>query len=311
MNPGDLNWAELEALADECRIYDRTVPEQTVQRALDAEIILTNKTVLGRAEIEALPKLRYIGVLATGINVVDMPAAMEHAVTVTNVPAYSTTSVAQLVLAFMLHFARKVAHHADAVRAGRWCSAPDFCFWDTPQMELNGKTLGVVGFGQIGRTVVRLGTALGMKTLAAVRRPGSAEGQVREVGLDELFEQSDFISLHCPLTDQTQHVVNRARLQQMKQTAFLINTGRGGLVDEEALAEALRDGQLAGAGLDVLSSEPPPEDNPLLLAPNCVITPHLAWAAYESRQRLYQVAVDNIKAFLQGSPINVCKIMGE
>lgn len=302
-NPGDLSWGPLEAVG-ECVIHERTRPEETVPRAAGAEIVLTNKVVLDRRAIEALPDLRYIGVLATGYNVVDVSAARERGIIVTNVRAYSTRSVAQTTFALLLELTHHAGHHDREVHAGRWARSPDFCFWDRPLVELDGLTLGVVGLGAIGSAVAAIGQAFGMQVQAHVRRPQAKAG-IALCGLDELFASSDVVSLHCPLTDETRHLVNAARLGLMKSSAFLINTGRGPLIDEQALAEALNAGRLAGAGLDVLSVEPPRADHPLLLARNCIVTPHLAWATRAARERLIRAAAGNVGAFLAGRPVNV------
>jgi len=305
LNPGDLSWKGLEALG-RCAVYDRTGPEEVLSRAEGTEIVLTNKTVLSSDVIEQLPGLKYIGVLATGYNVVDIEAAGERGIVVTNVPAYSTPSVAQMVFAHLLNLTHHVGHHARTVRSGRWSSNPDFCYWDTPLIELAGLTMGIIGFGRIGRTIAKLALAFGMKVTAydIVTLADMPEG-CQLVGLDDVFRNSDVVSLHCPLTPQTEKVVNKQRLALMKKTAFLINAGRGPLVDEQALADALNNGKIAGAGLDVLSSEPPDKDNPLLKAKNCFITPHIAWATRSARQRLLKVVVDNVAAFLAGKPQNV------
>lgn len=305
LNPGDLDWRELRVLGD-CTIFDRTPPDLVVPRAAGAAVVLTNKTVLGREHIEQLPALRYIGVLATGYNVVDLGAARARGIVVTNVPAYSTCSVAQLTFALLLELAHRTGHHAEAVRSGRWSRSVDFCFWDTPLIELDGLTMGLVGFGQIGQAVAGLAGAFGLRLLIHTAQPENHRPGAGEfVGLDELFRRSDVVSLHCPLTEQTRHLVNAARLALMKPTAFLLNTGRGPLVDEVALANALNAGRIAGAGLDVLPVEPPPPDNPLLQARNCVITPHIAWATEAARRRLMRIAVENVRAFLVGRPSNV------
>lgn len=309
LNPGDLNWQTLEALGD-CTFYERTPRELVLERAAGAEILLTNKVVLGAEHLAQLPRLRYIGVLATGYNVVDIEAARQRGVTVTNVPAYSTASVAQMVFALLLELTQQVGHHARLVREGRWTASPDFCFWERPLVELEGLTLGIVGFGAIGRRVARLARAFGMEVLVHTAHPEkyreTAEGrQVRFVGLDELFRASDAVSLHCPLTEETRALVDARRLGLMKSTAFLLNTGRGALVDEAALAVALDSGRIAGAGLDVLSVEPPPAGNPLLQAANCCVTPHIAWATQAARQRLMATAVENVRAFLAGQRQNV------
>ncbi len=305
LNPGDLTWSALEALGP-CRVFDRTLPGETVARAAEAEIALTNKTVLSRDTLVRLPRLRYIGVLATGYNVVDLAAARERGIAVTNVPGYSTASVVQLTFALLLELTHHVGAHADGVRAGRWSRSADFCYWESPLVELAGLTLGLVGFGNVGRGVARAAAAFGMRVLVHTRtRPtGGVEG-VTFVDLEAVFRQSDVVSLHCPLTDATRHLVNRERLAWMKPTAFLINTGRGPLVDEAALADALNAGRLAGAGLDVLSTEPPAAGNPLLAAKNCVITPHIGWATRAARERLMRIAVENVRAFQAGQPQNV------
>jgi glycerate dehydrogenase len=261
--------------------------------------------VIGRDAIRQLPQLRYIGVLATGYNVVDVDAARERGIVITNVPAYGTPSVAQMVFALLLELTHHVGHHARTVREGRWSSCPDFCYWDFPLIELSGLTFGVVGLGRIGREVAKLADAFGMKVIAfAHRPPASVPSYVRMAGQEELFSQSDAITLHCPLTAETKEMVNAERLGKMKQSAFLINTGRGPLIKEQDLADALNSGRIAGAGLDVLSAEPPGKDNPLLSAKNCYVTPHIAWATRAARQRLLHTAVENVRAFLAGSPVN-------
>jgi glycerate dehydrogenase len=305
LNPGDLSWKDLEALG-QCTVYERTGPEEVLSRAERAEIILTNKTVLSSDVIEKLPALKYIGVLATGYNIVDVETASERGIMVTNVPAYGTQSVAQLVFAHLLNLTHQVGHHAETVRSGRWTANPDFCYWDTPLIELAGLTMGIIGFGRIGQTTAKLALAFGMKVVAYdIARPASITEGCEFVGLEDVFRKSDVISLHCPLTAQTEAIVNKDRLTLMKKTAFLINTSRGPLVDEQALADALNSGRIAGAGLDVLSSEPPEKDNPLLKAKNCFITPHIAWATRSARQRLLKVVIDNVAAFLAGKPQNV------
>lgn len=309
LNPGDLDWQPLQALAD-CRIYDRTAPAEVVARAKDAEIVLTNKTVLDREIIAQLPKLRYIGVLATGVNVVDLAAARERGIPVTNAPGYSTAAVAQMVFALLLELTSQAGHHGQKVRAGRWSAAADFCFWDRPLLELAGRTLGLVGFGQIGRQVARIARAFDMRVLVHTAHPqryagDPAAAEVAFVELDPLFSESDVVSLHCPLTPATDKLVDARRLALMRPDAILINTGRGPLIDEPALAGALAAGKLGGAGLDVLSVEPPPADHPLLQAPNCLITPHIAWAAKAARERLLQIVVENLQGFLTEKPRNV------
>ena len=304
MNPGDLGWEPLLALG-ECAIHERTPPGLTVERLRGAGIAVTNKVVLDRAVIAALPDLRYIGVTATGHNVVDIPAARERGIVVTNVPAYSTESVAQMTFALLLELAARAGHHADAVRAGRWTRNPDFCFFDYPLLELDGRTMGLVGFGRIGQAVAKIARAFGMKLLVHVRTPRPGPPDVTFVELDTLFRKSDVVSLHCPLTPETEGMVNGKRLALMRPAAYLINTGRGPLVNEADLAAALNAGRLAGAGLDVLAVEPPRADNPLLAARNCVITPHVAWATRAARQRLMDETVANIRSFLAGKPRNV------
>jgi glycerate dehydrogenase len=306
LNPGDLSWAGLETLGP-CIVYDRTEPEELVPRAAEADIVLTNKIEISREVIAQLPQLRYIGVTATGYNIVDVAAASERGIPVCNVPDYATQSVVQMVFAHLLNLTLHVADHARGVSEGRWSRSPDFCYWDFPLVEVAGLTMGLVGFGRIGRATAQVALAMGMKVLAFDKVPGAFAG-VRFVDLDGLFRQSDVVSLHCPLTPETQNLVNAERLAMMKRSAYLINTGRGPLVDERALAAALRAGQIAGAGLDVLSIEPPPPDHPLLTAPNCQVTPHIAWATRAARERLLDVAVANVKAFLAGRPQNVVNL---
>jgi glycerate dehydrogenase len=305
LNPGDLSWDELTALGP-CEVFDRTPAPELVSRAANADIIVTNKFVLHRDQILALPKLKYIGVTATGYNIIDVGVAKERGVIVTNVPAYGTRSVAQHTLALLLELTQQVGHHAQTVREGRWVRSPDWCYWDKPLVELDGLTMGIVGYGRIGQAVAKLAEAFGMKVITSVSSSGKKrEGGIAAVDLDYLFRESDVVSLHCPLTPETKHLVNATRLARMKPTAFLLNTSRGPLVDEAALADALNSGRLAGAGLDVLSAEPPPADNPLAKAKNCFITPHIAWATHAARARLLKMAVDNVRAFLAGKPQNV------
>jgi glycerate dehydrogenase len=304
LNPGDLDWSPLAALAP-LTIHERTPPAEIPERAQSAQMLLTNKTPLTRAVIEALPDLRYIGVLATGYNVVDTAAAKERGILVTNVPGYGTTAVAQHVFALLLELTQHTGLHSDTVRAGEWSRSVDWCYWRTPLVELAGLTMGIAGYGAIGQAVARIARAFGMNILASVRTPRTAEEGVEFVSMDDLFRRADVVSLHCPLTPETQGLVNASRLATMKPSAFLINTGRGPLVVEAELAEALRAGRIAGAAADVLSTEPPAADNPLLTAPNCLITPHLAWATRASRQRLMDAVVENVRAFLTGKPVNV------
>jgi glycerate dehydrogenase len=304
LNPGDLSWEELQSLGP-CTVYDRTPAAEVARRAAEADIALTNKTVLGAGEIQFLPRLKYIGVLATGTNVVDLAAARARGIPVTNVPTYGTKSVAQMTFALLLELAHHTGHHAHSVREGRWTRSTDWSYWDFPLVELDGLTIGLVGLGRIGRTVSELATAFGMKVIAYDPMAGSAPAFVRLVELDALFRESDVVSLHCPLTPQTTNLVNASRLALMKPTAFLLNTSRGPLVEERALAEALNSGRIAGAAMDVLAKEPPPADNPLLTAKNCILTPHLGWATRAARSRLMKIAVENVRAFLQGKPQNV------
>lgn len=300
MNPGDMSWAPLEELGD-LTVYDRTAQEQVLERAAGSEALLTNKTVLTAETLRALPQLRYVGVLATGYNVVDIDAARELGIVVTNIPAYSTDSVVQMVFAHLLAITNRVEHYTDENRRGRWSTNPDFCYWDTPLHELSGKTFGIVGLGNIGMAVSRVARAFGMNVKAYTsKRIEELPDGVSKADLDELFATSDVVSLHCPLTDSTRHLVNAERLAMMKPSAILINTGRGPLVDEKALAEALDSERIYAAGLDVLSSEPPAADNPLLTARNCFITPHLGWATKEARERLLSIAADNLRGFIAG-----------
>jgi len=305
LNPGDLSWKDLEAFG-ECTVYDRTAPQDVVRRAGEAEIVLINKTVLSADLIRSLTKLKYIGVLATGYNVVDIEAARRRGIPVSNVPSYATASVTQMVFAHLLNLALHVGHHARTVRDGRWTTCPDFCYWDTPLLELEGLIMGIVGFGRIGRATAKLALAFGMKVIACdVTELSQMPEGCEAAGLNDVFAKADVLSLHCPLTPQTEKLVNGERLSLMKPTAFLINTSRGPLIDEQALADALNGGKLAGAGVDVLSTEPPSKDNPLLSARNCHITPHIAWASRAARQRLLSIAIDNVAAFVAGKPQNV------
>ena len=305
LNPGELNWDALQQLGA-CAIHDRTPPELIVERARDAGIALTNKTVLNRESILALPKLKYIGVLATGYNVVDAAAAKERGVPVTNVPDYGTHSVAQHTFALLLELAHHVGHHAQTVRDGRWARSADFCYWDFPLVELHGLTFGVIGFGKIGRATAKLADAFGMNVLVHNRsRPAELSAHFEFVTLDEILSRSDVVSLHCPLTLENKQFINAQRLARMKPSAFLLNTSRGPLLDELAVADALNSGKIAGAGLDVLAVEPPKAENPLLTAKNCIVTPHIAWATRAARSRLMDIAVENIRAFLVGRPQHV------
>ncbi|MDE6083681.1 MAG: D-2-hydroxyacid dehydrogenase [Muribaculaceae bacterium] len=305
VNPGDLSWEGLEALGN-VTLYDRTPRELIIERAADAEIILTNKVPMDRETINALPKLKYIGVLATGFNIVDLAVASQRGIVVTNIPSYSTDSVAQMVFALLLAITNRVEHYTQEVHEGHWCKSLDFCYWNTPLPELAGKNFGIYGFGHIGQAVARIALAFGMKVITATSKsPDKLPQGVEKVSLDQLFELSDVLSLHCPLNDDTRGMVNAGRLSMMKPSAILINTSRGPVIDEDALAKALRDGTIAAAGLDVLSTEPPCSKNPLIGAPNCFITPHLAWASLEARQRLVKIATDNVAQFLHNTPVNV------
>lgn len=307
LNPGDISWAGFRELG-ELTVHDRTPAEEIVDRASGCRYALTNKTPISAEVIDRLPALAYIGVLATGYNVVDVAAARARGIAVTNVPTYGTDSVAQHATALLLELARKVALHAAAVRDGAWTTSEDWCFTLAPIVELSGKTLGIVGIGRIGRAFARIGAAMGMEIIAHDEYPPDASTlsglAVEFVGLDDLFRRADVISLHCPLTPATERLVNAERLSLAKPSAFLLNTSRGPLVDNQALADALHAGRLAGAGLDVLDVEPPPGDNPLLTAPNCLITPHIAWYARASRERLMAIAVENLRAFIAGNPVN-------
>jgi glycerate dehydrogenase len=301
-----LSWEGLENFGD-LKVHERTAPEQVLERCSGCEIVLTNKVVLDPETIEKLPELKYIGVLATGTNVVDLNFAKERGICVTNIPGYSTDSVVQHILAFMLHFSSKVSVHNDAVQEGKWVNSVDFCFTLGTLNELSGKTLGVIGLGTIGRKLAKVADALGMKIVAAHQSSMNRlelPFEVEWLPVDEVFARSDFLSLNCPLTPETDKVVNAERLRKMKSSAVVINTGRGPLVDEQALADALNNGTIAGAGLDVLSTEPPSGDNPLLGAKNCVITPHIAWSSLEARSRLIAIAADNLSAYLGGNPKN-------
>ena len=304
-NPGDLSWSELEKVGD-VTVYERTKPEETVARATNAEIVLTNKVVFGRQELEQLPQLKYIGVLATGYNVVDIETAHERGIIVTNVPAYSTESVAQMVFAHLLTVTNRTEHYAQQNRNERWSNNPDFCYWDTNLTELAGKTIGIIGLGNIGQRVAQIALAFGMKVKALTSK--SAEqlpNGIEKADLNTLLSTSDIVSLHCPLTDTTRHLINAETIQQMKPSAILINTGRGPLVNDADVAEALSTNRLSAYCADVLTEEPPKTDNPLLHQPNAYITPHIAWATREARIRLLHTAIENVKAFVRHCPQNV------
>lgn len=308
-NPGDISWEPWEQLSNvELIRYDRTSPADTVGRCADAEMVLTNKVLITAEVMAQLPHLKYIGVLATGYNVVDTAEASRRGIVVTNIPAYSTRSVAQMVIAHLLNITHHVADHANAVRYGRWEKCQDFCFWDSPLIELDGLTLGLVGLGNTGSATATIAQALGMRVLAYSSKPAeelAMRGIYKAQSLNALFREADVVSLHCPLTPDTKHLVNASRLRMMKPSAILINTGRGPLVDEKALADALNAGRIYAAGLDVLQEEPPRHGSPLLKAHNCYITPHIAWATLAARQRLMQIALANVQAFIGGHPQNV------
>lgn len=303
-NPGDLSWKRLQSLGH-LTVYDRTPLEDVVNRCENAEIVLTNKTVLSAETIRRLPSLKLISVLATGYNVVDLNAAREQGITVCNVPSYSTMSVAQNVFALLLDITNEVAHYSSDVRAGSWTKCEDFAYTDTPLIELAGLRMGIIGYGTIGRKVADIAMAFGMEVCALSSKPQDRLGNVIKVDINTLFRTSDVVSLHCPLTDDTFHIVNRQRIEMMKPNAILINTGRGPLIDEQALADALNDGTIFAAALDVLGQEPPKADNPLLTARNCRITPHISWATKQARQRLLDITVENVRAFIEGNPQNV------
>lgn len=304
LNPGDLSWEGMQALG-ELTVYDRTAPAELLERSAGAEVLVTNKTVITAEDMAALPELKYIGVLATGYNIIDVKAAKERGIVVTNIPAYSTDSVAQMVFAQILNITQRVGHYAYANRHGRWANNPDFCYWDTNLTELHGKKMGIIGLGNTGKATARIAAAFGMQVCAYTSKPQPElpEG-IRKMELDEIFHECDIVSLHCPLTPDTKELVNAKRLAAMKPTAILINTGRGPLVNEQELADALNRGVIAAAGLDVLSSEPPLYTNPLLTAKNCFITPHIAWATKEARVRLMDIAVENLKGYVKGEIVN-------
>ena len=309
LNPGDLNWDDFKALGD-CTVYDRTSltdEAEIISRIGDAEIVITNKTPLTKNIFDACPNIRYVGVLATGYNVVDIAAAREKNIPVTNIPTYGTQSVAQFAFALLLEICHRVAHHSQAVHDGRWESQPDFCFWDYPLIELAGKTMGIIGYGRIGQTTGKLAQAFGMKVIAfdAMREVGTKSGDCLFVELDELFKTSDVIALHCPLFPSTQGIICRENIAKMKDGVIILNNSRGGLIVEQDLRDALDSGKVYAAGLDVVSTEPIKGDNPLLGAKNCFITPHISWAPKESRARLMNIAVENLKAFIAGKPVNV------
>ena len=306
-NPGDLNWDALAALG-ELTVYDRssrTDQQEAIDRIGDAEIVIANKTPITRAVLDACPSVRFIGVLATGYNVVDTACARERGIPVSNVPAYGTAAVGQFTIALLLEICHHVAHHSETVFAGKWEHCPDFCYWDYPLIELDGKTMGIIGFGRIGQATGRIARALGMRVLATGSRPcPEGEAIAEYTDLDTLLANSDVIALHCPLFPETAGIINRETIAKMKDGVILLNSARGGLVVEQDLADALNSGKVAAAGLDVVSTEPIQGDNPLLKAKNCIITPHIAWGSKESRQRIMDCTVKNVQAFLAGKPVN-------
>ncbi len=304
VNPGDLSWDALKALG-ECTIYDRTSPEQIIERAKEAEVLLTNKVVIDSEVMSKLPALKYIGVMATGYNIIDLKAAKERGIIVTNVPAYSTPSVGQMVFAHILNITQRVGHYSDEVSQGKWTNCPDFCYWDTPLIELLGKKIGLIRLGQTGYNTARIALGFGMKVWAYTSKSKlQLPPEIKKMELDQIFRECDIVSLHCPLTEDTREMVNARRLAMMKPSAILINTGRGQLINEQDLADALNSGKLYAAGVDVLSTEPPMADNPLLTAKNCFITPHIAWATSAARERLMAIMIGNIKAYSAGKPEN-------
>ena len=307
LNPGDQNWAPVNALG-KVTVYDRSSPDQIIERAIDADAVLVNKVILNESVLSQLPKLRYIGVCATGYNNININSTNKYGIVVTNVKAYGPASVAQHTFALLLALVNHIELHSQSVRNGDWAASEDFCYWKTPLVELAGKTIGLVGLGDIGSQVAKIASAFGMKVIAYRKNPEQTHNtDIEMVSMETLFKQSDVISLHCPLTEETKDLVNAERLLWMKPTAYLLNTGRGPLINEEDLANALKNKTIAGAGLDVLSCEPPRTDNPLITAPNCVITPHIAWASFEARKRLLQMVADNLSAFMEGEATNVVK----
>ena len=305
VNPGDLSWDALREMGD-VEVYDRTSPEEVVTRAEKAEIVLTNKVVLDKPALDCLPSLRYIGVLATGYNVVKLEETRQRGIIVTNIPAYSTDSVAQMTFAHILNITNRVGHYAQENAHGRWSNNADFCYWDSPLHELAGKTLGIVGLGNIGKRVARIAADFGMDVFALTSKdPSALPHGVQKTSMEGLLAVSDILTLHCPLTESTRHLIRAETIQKMKHGAIIINTGRGPLVDEHDVAKALHDGHLAAYGADVLDTEPPACDNELLSAPNAFITPHIAWATVEARKRLIRIATENVQAYLSGTPRNI------
>lgn len=305
-NPGDLSWDALKALG-ECVIYDRTTPAELPERAKDADVLLTNKVVINADSMDKLPNLKYIGVLATGYNIIDTEAAHARGIVVTNIPAYSTNSVAQMVFAHILNITQRVGHYSHQIKKdAAWTNSKDFCYWDTPLVELDGLKMGIIGLGNTGMATAKIALSFGLEVYAYTSKSQNQLPQgIRTASLDEIFRECDIVSLHCPLTEKTKHLVNTERLKSMKPTAIVINTGRGPLVNEQDLADALNNGVIYAAGIDVLSTEPPKSDNPLLTANNCFITPHIAWATKAARERLMDIAVNNLKGFIDGKARNV------
>lgn len=306
LNPGDLSWEALQKLG-ELTVYDRTPADKVVERAVGAEVLITNKTPIGEKDLNQLPDLKYIGVIATGYNIIDIDTAKKKGILVTNVPGYSTASVVQLTFALLLELCLHVQRHSDSVMEGKWARSLDFSFWDYPLVELSGKTMGIIGFGEIGQAVADVATAFGMNIIGNSRTQSdqSKRKNFKWASVAELLKESDVISIHCPLTPETEALINKDSLKTMKNSAFLINTARGPIVVEQDLADALNDGVIAGAGIDVLSIEPPKANNPLFDAKNCLITPHIAWATLEARSRLMGIAVDNLSSFIKGAPVNI------
>lgn len=304
-NPGDLSWEGIKQYG-EYVVYDRTSPEQVIERAKDAEILIINKTVVDAEMLSQMPKLKYVGLQSTGYNVIDGKAAREREIVISNIPAYSTNAVAQLVFSFILQITNKVSIHSDSVHSGEWVNCPDFCYWKGSLTELDGKTIGIIGFGSIGKRVTRIAEAFGMKVLVYTPHPEPEKyNNVEFTDFESLLKNSDIITCHCPLTPETTLLINENALSKMKRSAIFINTSRGPVVDDAALAQALNEGRIQAAGLDVITTEPPKADNPLLTAKNCYITPHIAWAGYETRARLLRILEENLKAFLEGHPQNV------
>ncbi len=304
-NPGDLSWDWLGKYG-EYKVYDRTEPDQIEERAKDADILIINKSIITAKMLEKLPNLKFVGLQSTGYNVIDCKAARDRNITVSNIPAYSTAGVAQLVFAFILQVADNVSLHSDAVHNGEWCECPDFCFWKTPLTELDGKTIGIIGYGSIGKRVAQIANAFGMNVEVFTPHPKPNEYKnVSFVDFNTLLSDSDFITCHCPLTEKTENLIDKTAIEKMKKSAVVINTSRGPVVNDKDLADALNSARIKAAGVDVLRVEPPENENPLLRAKNCYITPHIAWAAYETRARLLGILEQNIKAYIDGNPINV------